>query len=795
MPGKVLLHTVLICLVTVCALADPPPQFDLRDVDGENFVTSVKSQQGGTCWTFGAMGAMEGNLLMTGNWSAAGESGEPNLAEYHLDWWNGFNEHNNDDIVPPDGSGLEVHQGGDYRVTSAYLTRLEGAVRDLDGQSYDTPPVRTHPDFHYFFPRDIEWYTAGANLERLDIIKQKIMDYGVLGTCMCYDGAFIQNYIHYQPPSSLLDPNHAVDIIGWDDDKVTQAPLNGAWLVKNSWGTGWGQAGYFWISYYDKHCCQNPEMGAISFQDVVPTPWDRAYFHDYHGWRDTRTDIDEAFNSFTATADEVLQAVGFFTAADSVSCTIIIYADFVDGVLLNPLGTQTLLIDHSGYHTVDLDSPITLSPGEDFHIYLQLSAGGHPYDRSSDVPVLLGASYRVIVESTAHPLESWYREGGDWHDLIQWENDPWTGTANFCIKGLASAAGLGVTPQDRFRSQGPAGGPFTPVSAEYLVSNNNGVTIEYAVAITPPVEWAQLNGAVSGTLAPGESTIITVEITTAADLMEAGAYLAAVHFSNETDHIGDTDRELLLAVGEMQVQYSWPLDSNPGWTTEGGWAFGQPTGNGGETHGGPDPTSGYTGLNVYGYNLDGDYPDGMAVAEWLISEPINCTDLYNVQLNFQRWLGVEQPAYDHARIKITNDDTNWTTVWENEVEITDLDWVEMNLDIAALADNQPQVRIAWLMGPTDSGWHYCGWNIDDVTITALGIMVLPVDDLAITWAPPLVQLNWTALPGAISYSVYRLSNPYATMGELIDTVSGSSLQLSEETDLYPQAFYYVIANY
>ncbi|MBC7771332.1 MAG: S8 family serine peptidase [Pyrinomonadaceae bacterium] len=155
-------------------------------------------------------------------------------------------------------------------------------------------------------------------------------------------------------------------------------------------------------------------------------------------------------------------------------------------------------------------------------------------------------------------------------------------------------------------------------------------------------------------------------------------------------------------------------DTNPLWAAQGAWAFGHPTGGGSHNH---DPSNGFTGANVLGFNLAGDYTNTISPPLYLTSTPMNLTGQTRTSLQFRRWLGIDAAIFDHANIQVSNNGFQWHTVWNHTgPAISESEWSLQSVDISAIADNQSSVRVRFGMGTTSPDTTYPGWNLDDIRI-------------------------------------------------------------------------------
>jgi hypothetical protein len=164
------------------------------------------------------------------------------------------------------------------------------------------------------------------------------------------------------------------------------------------------------------------------------------------------------------------------------------------------------------------------------------------------------------------------------------------------------------------------------------------------------------------------------------------------------------------------------LNSDPGWTTEGQWQFGTPMGMGGSSHGYPDPNAAYTGLNIYGVNLSGDYTVAVGGPYTLTTGPFDCNSYAIVELSFARWLNTDTADYVQCKVEASNDGSTWQTVWVNptSVPITDNQWQVVQYNISQIAAGYSQVYLRWSYQILDDrAFPYSGWNIDDVELRGL----------------------------------------------------------------------------
>jgi len=174
------------------------------------------------------------------------------------------------------------------------------------------------------------------------------------------------------------------------------------------------------------------------------------------------------------------------------------------------------------------------------------------------------------------------------------------------------------------------------------------------------------------------------------------------------------------AVYEPVVIYETSLDTDPGWASEGQWQYGRPAGQGGDEHGYSDPNSGYTGENVYGVNLDGNYALVANGPHYLTVGPIDCSGCRDVQITFARWLNTDQADFVRAVAEYSDDGLYWIPLWEHrdtDAELAEDAWTVVQR-YASLADGQGQVWFRWGYEVFDAeAWAMSGWNIDDIVIS------------------------------------------------------------------------------
>jgi C1A family cysteine protease len=487
-----------------------PSGYDLRTLGK---VTAVRDQGAcGSCWAFATYGSLESTLLPAETWD--------------------FSENNMINLV---GYDLGHCDGGSDYMAMAYLTRWDGPVNEagdpysVDGSVSPTDlRTRKHVQGVFFIPERKD------PLDNTNL-KAAIMNYGGVYSLLYWD-----EYSYNPATASYYTEwgyyNHAVTLVGWDDNYdrsrfatassdmdgnpiVVTPPGNGAFIAKNSWGTGFGQGGYFSISYYDSMIGRsNTVFTAEPLKNLK-----HVYQYDDLGWISSigtsdSSDTGSFANVFTSESNEQVAAVSFYTYTENSEYTVSVYTDPADGPLSasGPKSTKSGYFELAGYHTVNLDTSVPVNAGQKYSVAVKL----HTPDWSFPIPVEVGIP-GYTTRAVAHPGESYIlTDESAWLDTSTIA--PTNPNINVCLKAFTVPAS--PPPDARFTAAPKKGkvplkvnfrdrSRFKPTSWKWdfgdgTTSTEQSPSHSYAKAGTYTVNLTVKNGA--GDDFTSKESIITV---------------------------------------------------------------------------------------------------------------------------------------------------------------------------------------------------------------------------------------------------------------------------------------------
>ncbi|MCI5740431.1 MAG: lectin like domain-containing protein [Lachnospiraceae bacterium] len=386
-----------------------PSKYDLREKKRN---TPVKNQGSlGTCWASASVGALETSLLPEESLQFSVD---------HMTMRNSFR--------------LTQNDGGEYTMGMAYLTAWQGPVYEADDPYGDgVSPKGLEAVKHVQEIQVIE----GKDFEK---IKEAIFKYGGVQTSIYSALRSSQSTSSFYNSANNAycyigteKPNHDVMIIGWDDnyskDNFSVKPEgDGAFICQNSWGTGFGDEGIFYISYYDT----NIGVHNVVYTGIEETDnYDSIYQSDLCGWVGQLGFNKESIygaNVFEAEKAQKLKAAGFYATGKDTEYEVYVVRNFTDeSSFERKEKVASGKLDNAGYYTIPFSKNIPVKEGERFSIvvYLKTPDAVHP----------MAIEYKA--DATTAKVDLSDGEGYISTNGSVWENVEDTQECNLCIKAYA----------------------------------------------------------------------------------------------------------------------------------------------------------------------------------------------------------------------------------------------------------------------------------------------------------------------------------------------------------------------
>lgn len=464
------------------------------------FGTPVKNQGSlGMCWAFSALESIETGMIRRGL-----ADNSISLSETHLAYsaFHGMNNRENDPtsgetfVAPypylwPDFGGNKYYSTAtlargygpayesDYPLSLSFdaaasdkLGQYESILDSVISDDAKETSVARLKNCYWLYEINRAGISQAQRVQRINDVKSFIYNQGAVEI-----GLYVkQGASPYDPYDSETNsfycnqsivPNHSVTLVGWDDEKVTAADTPGAFLMQNSWGTGSGDGGYYWISYEDR------SLKSPSFYEVESRPLDSMIISQYDGngygsfikpvTNDESLRISGA-NVFVSEVPQYLKQVSFYAGAAPLSYTVNIYRY----VKTSP-DTGTMVLsqsgrnNYSGYYTINLSEAVPIAAGEKFAIELKFDSknGYVPHERSGN---------KIF---TADYGQSYLFDGERWDDMMDityYDADTGEESAyacNLCIKGIGEQDHTGTVTL----------APAKPEFDQVTVTNGNVVKV------------------------------------------------------------------------------------------------------------------------------------------------------------------------------------------------------------------------------------------------------------------------------------------------------------------------------